>query len=240
MRLSKKCNHPQFHCILLLIKNQPWPPRRGHAPAPPLTDMLAPPIYPPPPSKCVSPPTPRIASPAMPTICSHPPPPSPPPLYPSHACFHALALVPPPPGSRARCLAVTAAAPSTTSPSFLHRPAHTNPIRSDAIAGLRCKEIVALAVRASSALSSWHYCAWAKTRGATAAAVSPDPTSFLKAWSQPFLTSARDRVGWFSGRLVRLVARAFYDDHHGCQPPHDADARHAAQLLDIRGEPRPY
>ena len=26
------------------------------------------------------------------------------------------------------------------------------------------------------------------------------------------LTSARDRVGWFSCRLVRLAARAFYDD----------------------------
>jgi len=26
------------------------------------------------------------------------------------------------------------------------------------------------------------------------------------------LNLARDRVGWFSGRLVRLAARAFYDD----------------------------
>jgi hypothetical protein len=47
-------------------------------------------------------------------------------------------------------------------------------------------------------------------------------------------------VGWFSGRLVRLVACAFYDDHDGCNPPHDAIARHAVQLLDVRGEPRPY
>jgi hypothetical protein len=47
-------------------------------------------------------------------------------------------------------------------------------------------------------------------------------------------------VGWFSGRLVRLVARAFYDDHDGCNPPHDADAQHAVQLLDVNGEPRPY
>eukprot|EP00267_Zea_mays_P053217 XP_020406330.1 putative uncharacterized protein ENSP00000383309 [Zea mays] len=43
--------------------------------------------------------------------------------------------------------------PSTASPSFLHRPARTNLVRSDAIAGLRCKETATLAVGAS-ALSS--------------------------------------------------------------------------------------
>jgi hypothetical protein len=39
---------------------------------------------------------------------------------------------------------------------------------------------------------------------------------------------------------VRLVARAFYDDHDGCNPPHDANTRYAVQLLDVCGEPRPY
>jgi hypothetical protein len=44
---------------------------------------------------------------------------------------------------------VTVVAQSTASPSFLHRPARTNLVRSDAIAGLRCKETATLAVRAS-------------------------------------------------------------------------------------------
>jgi hypothetical protein len=76
-------------------------------------------------------------------------------------CIHPRLLpcprpgAPPPSRSRTRCPAVTAAAPSTASPSFLHRPARTNLVRSDAIAGLWCKETATLAVGAS-ALSSWH------------------------------------------------------------------------------------
>jgi hypothetical protein len=77
------------------------------------------------------------------------------PLYPSHVCFHAFAPVPPPPRSRTRCPGVIAAAPTTASPSFLHRPARTNLVCSDSIAGLRCKETATLAVGAS-VLSSWH------------------------------------------------------------------------------------
>jgi hypothetical protein len=93
----------------------------------------------------------HLASPPLPTV--RPPRPC--------LCIHPRLLpcprpgAPPPSRSRTRCPAVTAAAPSTASPSFLHRPARTNLVRSDAIAGLWCKETATLAVGAS-ALSSWH------------------------------------------------------------------------------------
>jgi hypothetical protein len=101
---------------------------------------------------------PHLTSPRLPGHAYDPPAPAP---APAPASVSIPRLLPCPrlsaPSSLSRtwCPTMTAAAPSTTSPSFLHRPARTNLLRCDTIVGLRCKEIATLVVGAS-ALSSWH------------------------------------------------------------------------------------